>query len=58
MIERQSNVNPHPNVNSVKAAIQRAFQNLNADEMQSYSKFCKRISKIIKAKRDHIEQLC
>ena len=52
VIERQSNVNPNPNVNSLKATIQRAFQNFNADEVKrSCSKFHQRISKIIEAIR-------
>ena len=56
VIERKSNVNPHSNVNSLKASIRRAFRNLDADEVKrSCSKFCQRISKIIVAKGDHIE---
>ena len=55
MIERQSNVNLHPIVNSLRAAVQRAFWNLDADEVKRSSKFCLRISKIIEANGDHIE---
>ena len=56
MIERKSNINPHSNVNSLKASIRRAFWNLDADEVKrSCSKFCQRISKIIIAKWGHIE---
>ena len=56
VIEGQSNVSPHPNVNSLKAAIQRAFRNLDPDEIKrSCSRFRQRISKIIDAKGAHIE---
>ena len=56
VIERKSNVNPYCNVNSLKACIRRAFQNLDADEVKrNCSKFWQRISKIIVAKGDHIE---
>ena len=56
VIEGQSNFIPHPNLNSLKAAIRRAFRNLDADELKrSYSRFRQRISKIIAANGDHIE---
>ena len=51
VIERKSYVNPHSDVNSLKAPIRRAFRNLDVDEgKRSCLKFRLRISKIIVAK--------
>ena len=56
VIEGESNVTSHPSVNSLKAAIRRAFRNLDPEDVKrSCSRFRSRISQIIDAKGSHIE---
>lgn len=57
VIEGESNVTSHPSVNSLKAAIRRAFRNLDPEvkKKRSCSRLCSRISQIIDAKGAHIE---
>ena len=59
VIEGKSNVTSHPIVNSLKAAIRRAFRNLDPEDVKrSCSRFRSRISQIIDTKGSHIEWLC
>lgn len=56
VIEGKSNVTSHSSVNSLKAAIRRAFRNLDPEDVKrSCSRFRSRISQIIDAKGSHIE---
>lgn len=56
VIEGESNVTSHPSVNSLKAAIRRAFRNLDPEDVKrSCSRLRSRISQIIDAKGAHIE---
>ena len=56
VIEGESNATSHPSVNSLKAAIRRAFRNLDPEDVKrSCSRFRSRISQIIDAKGSHIE---
>ena len=59
VIEGESNVTAHPSVNSLKAAIRRAFCNLDPEGVKrSCSRFRSRISQITDAKASHIEWFC
>ena len=59
VIEGESNVTSHPSVNSLKAAIRRAFRNLDPEDVKiSRWRFRSRISQIIDAKDSHIEWFC
>ena len=56
VIEGESNVTSHPSVNSLKAAIRRAFRELDLEDVKrSCSRFRSRISQIIDTKGAHIE---
>ena len=56
VIEGEPNVTSHLSVNSLKAAIRRAFRNLDPEDVKmSCSRFRSRISQILDAKGSHIE---